>query len=73
MQMPLRRDIDEIDQSPLAPAERARLRRMLQDDAYARRFRTTVKVWVISIGTVASLLVATKALLWETIQKFLVK
>lgn len=51
-------DLDEIDHSPLKPSERARLRRMLQDDHYARRFKTAVKVWVITLGTVGSFVVA---------------
>lgn len=66
-----RRDFDEIDDGPLKPAERSGVRRMLQDYAYRRRFRTKVKEWVVSLGIVATLLVAAKTLLGEVVKGLL--
>jgi hypothetical protein len=48
------------------PAERIRLRRMLQDDLYARRFKTTLKVWFTTLGTIMAVAVAIQQV-WEKV------
>lgn len=62
---------DSDDGGPLTTQECKRLRRMLRDDDYARRFKAQAKAWVTIIGGVAALLVATKTLLGELILRHL--
>jgi hypothetical protein len=58
----------EADEAPdeeggdFSASERKRLRRLLQDDAYARRFKTTLKVWITTIGAVGTGVVAFSAI-----------
>lgn len=47
--------IDDI--GPLTVSEIKKLRRMIEDDVYHRRIRKTVKIWMFTLGTVASLTV----------------
>lgn len=54
------------------PAERIRLRRMLLDDFYARRFKTTLKVWVMTLGVIMAAAVAAQQV-WEKIIARLLK
>lgn len=62
---------DDFDDKDLTPQERRRLRRLLQEDAFARHFKTTVKVWLITLGTVASAITALKLLLWDAVKRML--
>lgn len=59
-------EIDEFEDHDFSPTERKRLRRILRDDSYARHFRTTLKVWTITLGTVMSLFIAGKTI-WDLI------
>lgn len=46
----------EFEVGPLSDFELKRLRRMLQEDHYARRFKSIAKVWVITIGSAIGLI-----------------
>jgi hypothetical protein len=54
------------------PTERVRLRRMLQDDIYVRRLKTTLKVWVMTLGMILAAAVAMQQV-WEKIIVRLIK
>lgn len=44
---------------------------MLADDAVARKFKTTVKVWIITLGSVAASVAALKTLFGDALSKML--
>jgi len=64
-------ELDKFSDAPLTPYERARVRRMLFEDAYARRLKIMVRVWVISFGAIMSAMVAIKVLLGDLIVRLL--
>lgn len=64
-------ELEEFSDDKLTPAETRRLRRMLEDDFYARRFKTTIKVWLVTFGTVATVVVAMITFWRDIIVRFL--
>ena len=63
-------DDDEFEDVDFTPKERRRLRRMILDDQYARRFKTTVKVWLITFGTVGTMAAAAMTVWREIAMRF---
>jgi len=45
----------DINTGPLTLSELIKLRRMINDDIYRRRVKKMVKVWLYTLGTVASM------------------
>jgi hypothetical protein len=69
-------DLNEIDTRPLTPSERAHFRRMLphldrivQDEHYKQRRKTTVRVWLTTLVTFGSIVVAAVTLWRDVIAK----
>lgn len=59
-------DKDEDDEDddfgrPFTPRERRRLRRMMRDDDRVDWLKTSVKVWIVTIGAVAGAVTAAYA------------
>lgn len=54
--------LDEYPGGPLTEEEARRVRRMIQDDAYGRRFWATARTWGKYIGAVAIAIAAIKAI-----------
>lgn len=63
-------DATDRDGEPLKPFELKYLRRMMEDDIYRRRVKTTVKVWVYTLGTVAAAVTASLTIWKELVARF---
>lgn len=64
-------DQEETRTGPLSDSEISSLRRIVNDYFYRRRIRKMLKVWIYTIGIVATMMVAVKTLWIEIILRLL--
>lgn len=64
-------DQEETKTGPLSDSEILNLRRIVNDYFYRRRIRKMLKVWIYTIGIVATMMVAIKTLWIEIILRLL--
>lgn len=49
---------DEVSKGPLTESEISNLRRIINDYFYRRRIRKMLKVWIYTIGSVTTMMIA---------------
>jgi len=64
---------EEIRRGPLSPAEIQSLRHMINDYFYRRRVSKMFKVWFLTIGTVATVMVASTTIWKEIVLRLFIK